>query len=146
MTTEKARTGLEALHDEISDGGPRSPMAKLFDLRVTHAEKGRVTVASRPTEAFNNPMHRTHGGFAATVLDSTLGCAVFSVLPSEAGFGTVELHVNYVRKIDPSTGDMTCTGTVLHSGRTMLTAEAKLVDAQGLLYAHATGTFLVYPK
>jgi acyl-coenzyme A thioesterase PaaI-like protein len=28
----------------------------------------------------------------------------------------------------------------------MLTAEAKVTDAAGKLYAHGTGTFLVYPK
>ena len=39
-----------------------------------------------------------------------------------------------------------CTGSVIHAGRTMLTADAKLTDEYGKLYAHGSGTFLVYPK
>jgi uncharacterized protein (TIGR00369 family) len=58
----------------------------------------------------------------------------------------VVLNVNYVRKIELETGELIATGTVLHAGRTMLTAEAKVTDAAGKLYAHGTGTFLVYPK
>jgi acyl-coenzyme A thioesterase PaaI-like protein len=62
------------------------------------------------------------------------------------GYGTVELKVNFVRKIDLETGPLLLPANVLHAGRTMLTAECKVADAAGLLYAHGSGTFLVYPK
>ena len=52
----------------------------------------------------------------------------------------------YVRKIVAEVGRLLCTGNVIHAGRTMLTAEAKVADTAGVLYAHGSGTFLVYPK
>ncbi len=66
-------------------------------------------------------------------------------LAAGVGYGTIELKVNYVRKIDASVGRLLCTGIVIHAGRTMFTAEAKVVDENGKLYAHGSGTFLVYP-
>ena len=87
-----------------------------------------------------------HGGFAATAIDTALGSAVMTKLAADTGFGTIELKVNYVRKIDAQTGLLTCRGTVIHAGRTMLTADAKLADAKGVLYAHGSGSFMVYPK
>ncbi len=85
-----------------------------------------------------------HGGYAATLIDSALGCAIQTRMGQGAGFGTVELKVNYVRKIDANTGRLLCTGTVLHMGRRLATAEAKVVDETGKLYAHGSGTFMAY--
>ena len=62
------------------------------------------------------------------------------------GYGTINLNISYVKKIDSGTGLLTCDATVLHAGRTMFTAEGRVVDSQGALYAHGTGTFLIYPK
>ncbi|CPZ52133.1 uncharacterized domain 1 [Mycobacteroides abscessus] len=36
------------------------------------------------------------------------------------------------------------TGTVLHPGRRVATAEGKVVDSQGRLVAHGTTTVMVY--
>jgi uncharacterized protein (TIGR00369 family) len=55
------------------------------------------------------------------------------------------MKVNYVRKLVAEVGTLTATGTVIHAGRTMFTAEARVTDAAGKLYAHGSGTFLVYP-
>jgi acyl-coenzyme A thioesterase PaaI-like protein len=54
--------------------------------------------------------------------------------------------VNYVAKIDEASGLLICTGNVIHAGRTMFTADAKIAGANGKLYAHGSGTFLVYPS
>jgi acyl-CoA thioesterase len=88
---------------------------------------------------------RVHGGFMATLLDSALGCAVQTKLARGVGYGTIELKVNYVRKLVADTGRMVCTATVLHAGRTMLTSEGKVAGPDGKLYAHGSGTFLVFP-
>jgi uncharacterized protein (TIGR00369 family) len=80
------------------------------------------------------------------LIDTALGSAVLSKLPKATGVGTVQLSVNFVRKIDIATGLIYATAHVLHAGRTMLTAECKVADQAGVLYAHGTGTFMVYPK
>jgi uncharacterized protein (TIGR00369 family) len=141
----KKLTGLEFLHKQIAKG-VRSPMAETMNMRVVAVGDGTAQIESVPTAMFYNPMMRIHGGFTATLIDTALGSAVLSKLPKGTGVGTVQLSVSFVRKIDVSTGPLIATAQVLHAGRTMLTAEAKVADAAGVLYAHGTGTFLVYPK
>ena len=140
-----ALTGLEFLRKAMQSGD-QSPMANLLNMRVIAAENGTAQIEGLPSEKFYNPMMRVHGGFIATMIDSALGCAVLTKMPAGIGVGTVSLSVNFVRKVEVATGALIATGTVLHTGRTMLTAECKVADAAGLLYAHGTGTFLVYPK
>jgi uncharacterized protein (TIGR00369 family) len=138
-------TGLEFLRKQM-DGVEKSPMATLLGLTIVDATDGMVKVQAVPTAEYYNPMMRIHGGFIATLIDTALGSATLSKLPEGTGVGTVVLSVNYVRKITIETGPIIATAKVLHAGRTMLTAEAKVEDANGVLYAHGTGTFLVYPK
>ena len=123
-----------------------SAMAETMEMRLIALGDGTATFEAAPSPKFCNPQMRVHGGYAATLIDSAMGCAVQTKLPANTGYGTIELKVNYVRKIDAATGRMLCTGNVLHAGRTMFTAEAKLTDEKGKLYAHGSGTFLVYPS
>lgn len=137
-------TGLEYLKRLINDWHG-SPMAETMGMRLIDASEGSATFEAFPSPKYYNPQKRIHGGYAATLIDSALGCAVQTRLPAGIGYGTIELKVNYVRKIDAEVGRLLCTGTVIHGGRTMFTAEAKVIDEKGKLYAHGSGTFLVYP-
>jgi uncharacterized protein (TIGR00369 family) len=142
--TAQPLSGLEYLKRLINDWHG-SPMAQTMSMRLIGVTDGTATFDAEPSEKYYNPQMRVHGGYAATLIDSALGCAVQTKLPANIGYGTIELKVNYVRKIDTAVGKLYCTGTVIHAGRTMLTAEAKVVDKNGKLYAHGSGTFLVYP-
>ena len=121
-------------------------MAETMNMRLIAVEDGSATFEAFPSPKYYNPQMSLHGGYAATLIDSATGCAVQTKLQAGVGYGTIELKVNYVRKIDSEVGRLLCTGTVIHAGRTMLTADAKLTDENGKLYAHGSGTFLVYPK
>lgn len=137
-------SGLDYLRQRIMNWhGPG--MADTMNMRLVEVTDGTATFEAFPEPKFYNPQQRLHGGYAATLLDSALGCAVQTKLPAHIGYGTIELKVNYVRKIDVSNGRLTCAATVIHAGRTMLTAEGKVVDQNGKLCAHGSGTFLVYP-
>lgn len=138
-------TGLEYLKRMMA-GSLRSPMADATNMRLIAVADGTATFEAHPSEKFYNPQSRVHGGYTATLLDSAMGCAVQTKMPAGVAFGTIELKVNYVRRIDVQTGRLICTGHVLHFGRTMSTAEARVLDEAGRLYAHGSGTFLVYPK
>ena len=138
-------SGLELMNKLLQEGD-QSPMAQTMGLKVFSVADGEVKITAMPLAKFYNPMMRIHGGFTATLIDNCMGSAVLTKLPAATGVGTVVLNVNYIRKIDIDTGELIATGTVLHAGRTMLTAEAKVTDRAGKIYAHGTGTFLVYPK
>jgi uncharacterized protein (TIGR00369 family) len=137
-------SGLDYLRKLIDDWHG-SPMAETMNMRLIAAAEGSATFEAFPSPKYYNPQQRVHGGYAAALIDSALGCAVQSKLSAGIGYGTIELKVNYVRKIDASVGRLLCVGNVLHAGRTMFTAEAKVTGEDGKLYAHGSGTFLVYP-
>ena len=142
---EPPLSGLEYLKQNLKDWHG-SAMAETMNMRLLEVADGAATFEGNPSPRYYNPQMRLHGGYVATLIDSALGCAVQTKLTAGAGYGTIELKVNYVRRIDADTGRLLCNAHVIHSGRTMLTAEAKVVDEHGKLYAHGSGTFLVYPK
>jgi uncharacterized protein (TIGR00369 family) len=95
------------------------------------------------TRAYN-PIGVVHGGVAATLLDSAMGCAVHSTLPAGARYTTLEIKVNYIRPMSAETGEVRCEANIIHVGARTATAEGKIVDQQGKLYAHATTTCIIF--
>ncbi|MGN6474125.1 MAG: PaaI family thioesterase [Mycobacteriales bacterium] len=136
--------GLEFLH-EIADGElPPPPIADLIGFGIRHIEHGRVTFAMQPRLEHYNPIGMVHGGVAATLLDTVLGCAVHTKLPAGTGYTTLDLQVRYLRPVTVRTGTVLATGTVVHLGRRTATAQAELVaEDTGSLLATATSSLLV---
>ncbi len=106
---------------------------------------GRAVFQGDPSQAFRNIMGAAHGGWIATLLDTALAVAVHATLPPRTVATTVEMKVNYVATVTEKTGPVRAIATVLSSGRTLATSEAKLVDESGRLYAHATETVAIVP-
>lgn len=138
-------SGVEFL-TEIAEGRmPQPPVSSMLDFRLTRVAPGEAVFEFRPSARHYNMIGSVHGGVASTLLDSALSCAVHSTLAKGTLYTTLELKTNFVRRIDTSTGVMRCEGKVIHAGRRVATAEARLVDAEGRLYAHATGTCAIFP-
>jgi uncharacterized protein (TIGR00369 family) len=98
-----------------------------------------------PGERHLNPLGGVHGGWAATLLDSALGCAVHSTLQKGEAYTTAEFKVNLMRPITPNTGEVVCEGRVVHRGRTLAVSEATLKDGNGKLLALGTETCSIFP-
>ena len=119
------------------------PAATLLGLQLDEVEPGRTVFSMLADEVHENPMGTMHGGVVAALVDTAMGCALSSRLPADAGFTTLELKTNYVRAITQATGRVYAEGTVLHSGGRVATTEARVSDANGTLYAHATSTCMI---
>jgi uncharacterized protein (TIGR00369 family) len=118
-------------------------IGRLLGMRCDRVEKGRVVMSLDTRPDFTNPLGTVHGGIAATLLDSVMGCAVHTTLAAGVGYTTLELKVNYIRAARTDGQTLTAEGTVIHTGRTTATAEGKVVDEQGRLVAHATTTCMI---
>ncbi len=138
------KTGLEVMQAMITGDAPYPHIADTMDFCLIDVAYGTAIFQGTPQTKHLNPMGGTHGGWYATILDSALGCAVHTTMPAGQGYTTAELSVNIVRAAKPGAGPLRAIGTVLHSGRQLATAEARIVDAEGKLYAHATTTCLVF--
>ncbi|MGE3679989.1 MAG: PaaI family thioesterase, partial [Burkholderiales bacterium] len=77
-----ARTlsGLEFLQAMIAGRIPPPPVANLLNMRLAEVHKGRAVFEIDLGEQHYNPIGVVHGGIAATLLDSAMGCAVQTTL------------------------------------------------------------------
>ncbi|ERE19868.1 PaaI family thioesterase [Pseudogulbenkiania ferrooxidans] len=137
-------SGLEYLREMESGRIPPPPVMKLLGFDFVRAAEGEVEFAFVPHESHFNPIGSVHGGVISTLLDSAMGCSVHSLLPRGKGYTTLELKVNFVRAVQPRHGKLLCCGQVIHAGGRMATAEARLQDEAGKLYAHATTTCMIF--
>ena len=136
-------SGLEWLRAIARRETPEPPLADFLGFHLEQIEEGSVMVTLEPKEYHCNPRGVLHGGVAATLFDSSLGCAVQTMLPPAHAAPTMQLSINYIRPITVDTGKVFCSGNVIHVGKRSATAEGRLTDQGGKLYAHATGTFIV---
>lgn len=143
--TLKTYDGIGFLKAMIAGELPQPPMCKLLGFRLIEVDQGRAVFEGTPGFQHYNPIGVVHGGLAATMLDSALGCAVHSTLPAGDGYTTLELKVNLVRAITKETGPLRAEGRIVHRGRTVATADADLKDAEGKLYAHGSTTCMIFP-
>jgi uncharacterized protein (TIGR00369 family) len=145
VAAEGARLpGLEYMQALASGELPPPPIAVLMRMRPVEVEPGRAVFQGEPGEEHYNPIGVVHGGYAATILDSALGCAVHTTLPAGVGYTTLGLEVKLVRPITRDMARVVAEGEVLYRGRRQATAQARLTDPDsGKLLAHATATCLI---
>jgi uncharacterized protein (TIGR00369 family) len=140
-----SHTGLDFLQGVVDGRLPAPPIAETLGFALVAVEKGRAIFEGVPQHRHYNPIGVVHGGFAMTLLDSALGCAVHTMLDKGEAYTTLEIKVNMVRPLTKETGLVRAEGRVLHRGRTVATAEGEIKDASGKLYAHATTTCMIFP-
>ena len=140
----RALSGLEYMRQLMTGEREPSGMARLMNMRLVEVDVGRAVFAVAPDERHYNGLGIAHGGLAATLLDSALGCAINTVMSAGRVFTTLEMKINYVRPMRRETGEVRCEAEVLHAGSRVATAEGRIVDAAGKLYAHGTATCMLF--
>jgi uncharacterized protein (TIGR00369 family) len=137
--------GLAFLRGIIAGTHPHPPISETLGFHLTEVDSGRAVFTCVPDFHHYNPIGSVHGGLAATLLDSALGCAIFSTLKQGDTWTTLELKLNFVRAMSKDTGVVRAEGRIIHRGRMVATSEGDLRDAAGKLYAHATTTCMIFP-
>ena len=140
-----AASGREYLEAMIEGRIPQPPIGATLGFRLVEIGDGHAVFEGEPGEFVVNPLGGVHGGLALTLVDSCTGCAVQTMLPPGVGYTTLETKANFVRPIRVDTGLLRGIGRALHVGRSTATADARIEDASGRLYAHGTSTLLVFP-
>ena len=143
LAAAKGLSGLEYMKKLVAGEIAPPPIMKLIGYELLEVGEGRAVFGVTPAERHYNPIGVVHGGIAMTLLDSAMGCAVHTTLPRGMGYTTLEVKINLVRAITRETGQLRAIGKVIHQGRSTATAEARLEDAAGKLYAHSTTTCIL---
>ena len=139
----QGRSGLDLLRMMAEGKVPPPPVGSLIGVDAFMAEKGKVSCAFDPAEFHYNALGTVHGGVIATVIDIVMGSAVHSTLKPGQGFTSLTLELKYHRAVTTKSGRLTATAEVVTKGRDIVTAEAKLVDKNGRLFAAATSTLMI---
>jgi uncharacterized protein (TIGR00369 family) len=139
----RSMAGIEFLRAMRDGKLPPPPIAELLGFRLVEVEPGRAVFEVTPGERHYNPIGVVHGGLAMTLLDSAMGCSVQTQMPAGGGYTTLEAKTNLVRAITAETGLLRAIGKVVHVGKRIATAEGRLEDKAGKLYAHSSTTCIV---
>jgi len=139
-------SGLDQIRSLMNGTSDYRGIAHLMDFKPVEVESGRVVFEGRPSKSVYNPIGTVHGGYAATLLDSAMGCAVHTRLKAGQGYTTLELKVAYHRALSDASGPIRAEGKVISLGRRAAFAEGRLIDKDGKLCATATTTCLVFDK
>ncbi|MGV0958346.1 MAG: PaaI family thioesterase [Limnohabitans sp.] len=138
------KTGLEVMQGLLSGALPYASIAKTLDFVLIEVSPGQAIFQGSPGLDHMNPLGTVHGGWFATLLDSALGCAVHTLMPPGRGYTTADLNVKLVKALTPKVQRVRAIGQVVHCGRQLATAEARLIGPDGTLYAHASTACLVF--
>ena len=83
---------------------PCPPFGHLIDFIPLEWEPGRFVFQGTPDARHYNPLGSVHGGYAATLLDSCMGCAIHTRLKPGQGYTTTDLRISYVRALSGNIG------------------------------------------
>ena len=138
-------TGIEYMRALVAGELPPPPIAVTMRMGLVEIEEGRAVFAGEPGEEHYNPIGVVHGGYAATLLDSALGCCVHTTLPAGVGYTSLGIEAKFVRPLTRDTGRVICEARVLYRGRKQATAEARLTSEEsGKLLATGTSTLMIF--
>jgi len=136
-------TGLDYLQGILEGNIAGPPILDTVDFQILSVEKGHVVCEFHPKEFHYNPVGSVHGGIITTILDSAIGLSLLSTLPKGYTFTTLELKVNFIRKMTKETPALKTKTKIIHQGNTTALLESDLLDIQGKIYAHAVSTCLI---
>ncbi|MBY0565611.1 MAG: PaaI family thioesterase [Hyphomonadaceae bacterium] len=153
MTSDKythplmAMHGIDAMRAMIDNPRNNSYVGDTLGFRLVKVDNGFAAFEGVPSDRMLNPFGIVNGGWALTLLYSACGAAAHTTLPARVGHDTVEMKGNLLRTVRADTGRLRAEAYVVSRERTLITAEAKLTDAVGKIYAHGTTTSLIrYPN
>ncbi|MET0519396.1 MAG: PaaI family thioesterase [Burkholderiaceae bacterium] len=118
------------------------PFVEQLGFELVSVGAGEAELRVDLTEAHLNSWSVAHGGVVMTLLDVAMAHAARSPQKPGDGFGpgvvTIEMKTSFMR---PGEGRLRGLGRLLHRTATMAFCEGSVLDEQGRLCAHATGTF-----
>ena len=136
----KTHSGLEILNKMVAGEIPGPHIGRLMNFKVCEVGEGFAEFRGIPLIDHYNPGGSVHGGWAATIMDSALACAVHTTCAAGEASTTVEFKVNLVRPVLPGMGELACEGRVVHRGRNLAVSEATLKGPDGRTLAFGTET------
>ena len=113
------------------------PFVELLGLELLRWENDEAEIRFDSQSDHHNSFNVVHGGALMTLLDVAMAHAARSGMP-ELGAVTIEMKTSFMQA---ARGPLLAKARVLHRSATMAFTEGSVLDADGKLCCHATGTF-----
>ena len=117
------------------------PLAEFIGMVIERPEPGRAVARADANSTHHNPHGFVHGSVVFTLIDTSMGAAVMSMLPDGQRCSTIELQVRFLRPVVGAS--LTAETVVVKPGRRVFHLEAKVTTPDGKLVATGTGSFAV---
>ena len=127
--------------DPHADGPTPGPFSALLGFRYVSVDEAEAVVEADPGPEHCNGGGIVHGGFLASILDTTTGWAVHARVPAGAAAPHVQLSVQYVRAAVPGV-TLVCRARCTSAGGRIGSTEGELTQG-GVVVARALGTHAV---
>ncbi|MGG5577975.1 PaaI family thioesterase [Myroides sp. C15-4] len=140
----KNLTGYEILVRVLEGTLPQAPTLDTIGSTLRTVEKGQAVFELQPSVFLYNLIGTIHGGVISTVLDTAIGCSLLTTLAAGESFTSLDLKVNFLKKITKDSPVLHTHTTIIHQGRTTAYMESRLLDQAGTVYAHAVSTCMIF--
>jgi uncharacterized protein (TIGR00369 family) len=118
------------------------PFVRMLGFELVRFEAGEAEIVLPLRPELENSWGVAHGGVSMTLLDVAMAHAARTPgadgVAETSGVVTIEMKTSFIR---PGLGHLRAVGKRLHRTASFAFCEGSLVDAEGQLLAHATGTF-----
>jgi uncharacterized protein (TIGR00369 family) len=133
-------SGREILDRQLRGELPAPPITALTGIHPTDAGEGEATFVLPATEWLTSPLRTVQGGVTAMLADTAMQVAIQTITPAGTAIAGLDLKVNYLRPVMPDGRDLTAHAKVIHAGRRIAIAQARIENADGKPVALATGS------
>ena len=139
----EGRSGRGFLHAIAQGELPQAPLMAALDFALVEVGPGRAVFEGVVSEYHYNLIGTVHGGYAAAMLDSATGCAVYTTLEPGEQWTTLSLSVDYTRPLKAGT-TARCVANVVRAGRRVALADGEMLDGEGRLCARAKSKCMLF--
>jgi len=122
----------------------KSPFYKTISMKMISTGTEGSVVRVKAGQKHKNLWGTVHGGVIASLADSTCGISVLPSLAVGETIVTTSLQVHYFAPAD--VGELTAYGTMIHRGRRLAHAEARILDEKKKLIAKGSASFIIVRK
>jgi uncharacterized protein (TIGR00369 family) len=134
------RSGLDYFNALRNGELPSQPITATIGWSIAAVEEGRVRLSLIPDEYLLNAGGVMHGGVLSTLIDSATAGAAFTTVPAHGFCATTSLSVHFLSAVKADVGELFAEGVVIHRDARHATAEGRVEDSRGKIYARGTAT------
>ena len=119
------------------------PFYQHLGFELVALADGKSEICLPFQDYLGNSRGEVHGGAIATLADGAMSQAIRSNLEPGVAVATISMTLSYLA---PAVGRLTCRGAVVRGGRSIVFAEAEVIDERGTVACRASGSFRVLPR